>query len=77
MSDIIGEVTASIALEGTVQAGGSYPAYEGSYEIEPSAGTQVLPTRNRLMTEDITVREIAYQEVTNSSGGKTITIGGN
>lgn len=77
MSDIIGEVRAVGVLEGTVQAGGSYPLYEGSYEVEPSAGTQVLATRNRLMTEDIRVKEIAYQEVTNASGGKTITIGGN
>lgn len=77
MSDLTGEIRAVCALEGTVQAGKSYPEYEGKYEIAPSTGTQVLPTRNRIMTEDIMIKEIPYQEVTNKSGGQTVTIGGN
>ncbi len=76
MSDITGEVRASAVIEGTVQAGGSIPAYEGSYEIEPSLSPQVFATRNRVMKEDLTVKGIAYQEVTNTSGGHTVTIGG-
>lgn len=74
--DITGEVRAEAAIEGTVQAGGGYPAYEESYEIEPLVNSQVLPTRNRVMTKDITVKEISYQEVSNKSGGTTVTIGG-
>jgi len=77
VSDITGEVAVLAVLEGTVQAGKSYPEYEGNYEIAPSSGTQVLATRNRILTEDIRVKEIAYQEVTNKSGGQTVTIGGN
>lgn len=75
--DITGEVRAEATIEGRVYAGGGYPAYDGSYEIEPLMNSQVLPTRNRVMTKDITVREIGYQEVTNASGGQTVTIGGN
>lgn len=76
MSGITVEVRARAVIEGTVECGGSIPPYEGSYEIEPSESQQVFATRNRVMKEDVTLKGIAYQEVTNTSGGQTVTIGG-
>ena len=49
--------------------------YEGSYEIDPAKSSQVLPTKDKLMREDMTVLGIYYYEVTNEQGGKTVTIG--
>lgn len=50
--------------------------YDGPYEVTPMANTaQILPTNNLAMSDDITVNEIPYQEVSNLSGGLTATIG--
>lgn len=50
--------------------------YEGEYEIAPSFDSQTLETRNKTLTEDILVKAIEVQTVTNLSGGKTVYIGG-
>ena len=50
--------------------------YDGPYEVTPMANTsQILPTNNLVMQEDVTIHEIPYQEVSNLSGGLTATIG--
>lgn len=50
--------------------------YKGEYEVVPRVNKQVLETKNKTMTDDVTVLEIPYSEVDNLSGGQTITIGG-
>ena len=50
--------------------------YEGDYEVAPSFESQTLETRNKTLTEDILVKAIEVQSVTNLSGGKTVYIGG-
>lgn len=50
--------------------------YKGEYEIVPKVKKQVLQTKNKTMTDDVTVLKIPYSEVDNLSGGQTITIGG-
>lgn len=55
-----------------------YPTgtYEGSYSIKPLPNrAQVLGTKNKMMLDDLTVLEIPYWEVSNTSG-KTVIIGG-
>lgn len=50
--------------------------YEGPYEVTPMVDTiQILPTSNLVMSEDVSINEIPYYEVSNLSGGKTVTIG--
>ncbi len=51
------------------------PPYEGDYEVTPRFEAQTLPTANRLLTEDVIIEEIPYAEVSNNSGGITVTIG--
>lgn len=50
------------------------PYYEGDYSVTPSIAAQTVPTANKYLTEDITVEAIPYSEVSNFSGGKTVTI---
>lgn len=52
------------------------PAYEGSYEIQPKQNEQIMPTKGRMMQKDMKIQEIPYEEVSNNTGGKTVTIGG-
>lgn len=51
--------------------------YEGSYRVTPRVSNQTLDTANKLMKSDVVIEEIPYAEVSNNSGGKTATIGGN
>ena len=49
--------------------------YNGEYVVKPKMfeGT-VLPTKDKTMTDDVTVLEVPYYEVTNQSGGTTVYI---
>ena len=50
--------------------------YEGSYDIEPdTSDEQILPTKRKILSDDIVVRKIRYSETTNPSGGCTVFIG--
>lgn len=51
------------------------PAYEGEYEVTPSFKAQTLPTADRILAKDVIIEEIPYAEVSNNSGGITVTIG--
>jgi hypothetical protein len=50
------------------------PLYEGDYEVTPKVSEQTLPTAKKLMSEDVTIKEIPYFEVGNNSGGNTVYI---
>lgn len=49
--------------------------YEGSYDVVPRVYQQVLPTKDKLMLDDVTVEIIPIQKVINLSNGYTATIG--
>lgn len=42
--------------------------YTGSYIVIPTREDQYLATNNKLMTDDVTVKEIPYTEVSNQFG---------
>lgn len=48
--------------------------YSGVYEVTPMATAQELPTRSKLLTDDIVINEIPYNEIQNESG-TTVIIG--
>lgn len=51
--------------------------YSGEYNVTPKAWEEtVLPTADKLLTDDVRVFEIPYAEVSNIQGGYTVTIGG-
>lgn len=51
--------------------------YTGQYVVDPEFKLISLPTKNRLLTENVSVKPIEVQRVTNQSGGITVYIGGN
>ena len=54
----------------------SIPVYDGSFDVTPLPGAEVvLETAGMRMEDDVTVREIPYFETTNESGGYTVVIG--
>ncbi len=55
--------------------GGDHEQYKGSYTVTPSVTEQKMATKNKVMLDDVTVEAIPYAEVTNTSNGKTVTIG--
>lgn len=49
--------------------------YEGDYEVTPKVKAQTMPTANKFMTSDVTVKAIPFYVVGNLSGGETANIG--
>lgn len=50
--------------------------YKGQYIVDPNFSTQVLPTGNKRMTDDVQINAIEIQRVSNLAGGRTVYIGG-
>lgn len=50
--------------------------YSGSYDIIPKMEAQVLPTKFKTMSDDVTVEGIPHTMAGNPSGGYTVVIGG-
>lgn len=48
--------------------------YRGVYEVTPTATALELPTRNKLLTDNVVINEIPYTEIQNESG-TTVIIG--
>lgn len=50
--------------------------YDGTYKINPKFRAQTLPTKDKVMTEDLTIGSIYVGDTSNPFGGVTIYIGG-
>lgn len=48
--------------------------YDGDYGITPKVEAQTMPTKNKVMADDVTVRAIPFFDVSNTSGGSTVYI---
>lgn len=86
---ITGRLDGYCVLHGTLEAAGQltgtislpdltppvHPIYDGPYEVTPHFYEQELQTKNKLMTDDVTVEIIPAHETTNPQGGLTVTIG--
>jgi len=84
ISDHIASASASVA-DMIIAAGATIatdirtsdmPVYDGAYEVTPEWYAQTLATRNKQMADDVTVKSIQLELVSNLSGGKTAYIGG-
>lgn len=53
----------------------NYPMYEGPYDATPTVDGLKLATKRRSMSNDVSVEPIPIGSVSNSSGGRTVTIG--
>ena len=67
-------------LEFTIQAAfveGVGKDYTGPYEVTPQFYKDILlPTKDSMPKEDITVLKVPQYEVTNAAGGTTLILGG-
>lgn len=52
------------------------PTYDGPYAVTPSLNEQMLETAQKMMSDNVTVKEIPIYVVSNNSGGTTVIIGG-
>lgn len=50
--------------------------YSGDYDVSPDFTGKTLDTANKTLTDNITVKPIEVQTMSNSSGGLTVYIGG-
>ena len=58
-----------------VSVAGDGRPYEGEYDVIPSAHTSIiLPTKKRVLSDDVIVRKIYAAEVSNPAGGNTYYI---
>lgn len=72
---IIGEPE-ELELETVIPVAREYDTYAGPYTVIPVLNNDnVLLTKHKLMADDVTVKPIPIAEVTNPSGGWTVTIG--
>ena len=61
---------------GEIVPTGDLPAYTGAYNVDPKFEAQKLATNGKKMRDDVTVEAIEVQRVSNTSGGRTVYIGG-
>lgn len=71
-----GHLTSSAPLVGEVAIASGHEYYCGECEVTPKVEPQKLETKDKVMTDDVTVKAIPYYEVSNPQGGVTIIIGG-
>ena len=80
---LIGAITGKIADEGAISgvinlpdiSTPVIPIYEDEYSVTPHFYEQTLETKEKLMTDNVTVEIIPAYEVPNIAGGLTVTIG--
>lgn len=74
---LVGLVSEKGTLEGSlgISTSGVTEQYEGEYEVTPLVTAQKLPTKKKVMIDDLTVKEIPFFDVSNNSGGTTVYIG--
>ena len=75
-----GDCTLSVNIDGvsgvvTTIEPHARATYDGDYIVIPKVIEQVLPTREKVMASDLTVKEIPTYEVSNEAGGNTFIIG--
>lgn len=51
--------------------------YTGAYNVIPKIEGQIMETRDKRMTKNVTIEPIPFYEVSNPQGGMTFIIGGN
>ena len=75
ISAVLEPVRISVPQAVTVAAGEGGIAYEGSYVITPKVTPQTLPTKDRRMSDDMSIKAIPRFDVSNTAGGTTVYIG--
>lgn len=48
--------------------------YQGEYKVTPKVEEQTMPTKGKVMSNDVTVNPVPFFNVSNTSGGSTAFI---
>lgn len=64
-----------ISLTGSLSKPIGYVDYKDSYEVTPKTTEQVLQTKDKHLTDDVTIKSIPFFDVSNTAGGSTVYIG--
>lgn len=59
--------------------GGSKPEaerYTGDYVVTPSFEADELATKDKVLTDNVTIEAISVKKISNTTGGNTVIIGG-
>lgn len=77
MKEIKGKIGISGRLQGKVKTADARPLpyYEGEYDITPTFEQQVLETKQKSMSDNVTVEKITTLEMDNDAGGVTYIFG--
>ena len=51
-----------------------HETYDGNYSVTPTLEAQTLPTKEKVMSDDLVVEAVPVYEVSNNSGGITVYI---
>lgn len=70
---LIGYITPAVAY---IVSAPEVPSYDGPFIFIPSDNVQIINVGGHIVSEDITIEDIPFTEVTNPNGGYTVTIGG-
>ena len=72
MISISGTLSSESTLAGTLMITAksiTIPAYTGEYTVKPNFDDQLLETKGKRMTDDVTINAIEVSRVSNLSGG--------
>ena len=72
-----GKIRSEISISATVRypIDVRIPTYDGNYQVVPKSTQQILLTKDKQMTDDVTIKPIPYFETSNEEDGITIFIG--
>ena len=48
--------------------------YKGDYAVTPKVDKQIMPTKGKVLIDDVTINAIPFFDVSNNSGGSTVYI---
>ena len=71
-----GRISYEGSLKGSLSVFVGCQPYTGTYEIIPEVNKQILPTFDKHMIKDLTIKEIPIYKVDNDQDGQTVIIGG-
>ena len=72
-TSVIPQVIATDEVIGQV-SNSNFARYNGEYEVTPKFEEQTLETKDKVMSENVTVHKIPRYDVANEAGGVTVYI---
>lgn len=71
-----GNICSKVSLNGAISKPKyvNHEKYQGDYEVTPKVEAQTIPTKDKVLIDDMKVKGIEIHRVKNSSGGITVYI---